>query len=105
MPPFGLLSSPNRRSFQLQACKDTDSSAICAVATATCDLGVMYPGAGPYDVYDVRAVSPSTYPPDISQYMKKLLKEGKVGVSTVWTEVNYIVLVRPGSLYTSIHGY
>ncbi|KIJ24884.1 hypothetical protein M422DRAFT_194174, partial [Sphaerobolus stellatus SS14] len=80
--PFGCLDRINE-------CAESDGDAsTCGLAQLICNEFILTPLAGDYDVYDVRALNPDPYPPDISSYLTNPNITSHIGAESTWQESN-----------------
>jgi len=80
--PFGCLDRMN------QCAESNNDASTCGLAQLICNYLILQPLAGDYDVYDVRAMNPDPYPPDISGFLTDPNVTSKIGAESTWQQSN-----------------
>jgi hypothetical protein len=73
---------------QIIACNQNLDDSICRKAQATCNVQVLFPLGGNYDVYYVPVEDPGSYPPDFTNYINSDAVRSAIGAETTWSEEN-----------------
>ena len=64
---------------------------VCSTAQNWCNLEILDPLAGNWDVYYVPTAYPDPYPPALEPYLHSSAVTSKIGSQSTWTQTNYEV--------------
>jgi len=77
---------------------------VCSTAQNWCDLQILEPLAGNWDVYYVLTENPDPYPPALEPYLQSSAVTSKIGSQSTWAIVNnevYFQFLATGDLTRS----
>lgn len=81
--------SPGGCRDEILQCAKTGKNSDCSKAQNDCNSNILGPLSGPYDVYYVLDLDPSSYPPDFTDWLNEQVP--KIGANTVWTSSSNVV--------------
>ena len=64
---------------------------ICSTAQNWCNLQILDPLAGNWDVYYVPKANPDPYPPPLEPYLQNSAVTSKISSQSTWAKTNYEV--------------
>jgi hypothetical protein len=70
---------------------------VCSTAQYWCNLQILDPLAGNWDVYYVPTANPDPYPPALEPYLQSSAVTSKIGSQSTWGIVNYEVFFQFGA--------
>ncbi|KAG0147670.1 hypothetical protein CROQUDRAFT_655878 [Cronartium quercuum f. sp. fusiforme G11] len=75
----------------IRLCQTTLDPLKCSNAQAFCNDHILGTLHGKYDVYDVRALNPDPYPPDLNPILTQQSFQVSIGAESNWTMTNFDV--------------
>jgi Serine carboxypeptidase len=70
---------------------------VCSTAQNWCNMQILDPLAGDWDVYYVPTANPDPYPPALEPYLHSSAVTSKIGSHSTWSEHNYEVYFQFGA--------
>jgi hypothetical protein len=64
---------------------------VCSTAENWCNLQILEPLSGNWDVYYVPTANPDPYPPPLEPYLQSSAVTSKIGSQSTWAQTNYEV--------------
>ena len=77
---------------------------VCSTAQNWCELEILQPLVGNWDVYYVLTANPDPYPPALEPYLQSSAVTSKIGSQSTWEEANnevYSQFVATGDIMRS----